>query len=128
MTVPLADSLPRIWLGSWPTTRFKATLFAPGWTNCTLPLLPMLKFCQLAMRLLLFCVTVMLLPLWLMRPLPETICPPVGKVLGATCACAGCMMQPMAESSMAPEARLPLALVISDTATQVRVISFQIRR
>lgn len=46
----------------------------------------MLKPCQLVTSLLLACWTVRVLPLWLMLPLPEAICPPRGQGEGVAAA------------------------------------------
>ena len=53
----MADSLPKIWEGSEPSTRFKATELLLGCTKRTVSLAPMLKLCQLMVAALLVWVT-----------------------------------------------------------------------
>ena len=91
-TWPLALSVPRIWLGSWPVTRLSTTAVALGWMKWTVWLAARLKLCQLMARFWLFW-TIVVVPapvpppavpavprpaLWLMLPLPALICPPLG--------------------------------------------------
>ena len=77
-TWPLACRLPRIWLGSCPTTRFSATAAALGCTKFTVSLLAMLKLCQLIARFWLPWVMVVTAPLCAMLPLPTVTCAPLG--------------------------------------------------
>jgi hypothetical protein len=81
----------------------------------------MLKLCQLVASLAVVCVTVSVLPLWLMLPVPPTMLPPVGKTLAVWANAAG--ERAHAKASVTAGARDELLLVlptedtISDTTT-----------
>ncbi len=81
ITWPLAESLPKIWLGSLPTTRLSMTALALGCTMLTLALLPILKLCQLTLALSVVCSNAIWLPLELTATEPLLTLPPWGRAV-----------------------------------------------
>ena len=76
-TVPLLLRLPRIWLGSWPSTRFSTRLLALGCSKRTAWPAPIENCCQFS-KALAVCVTV-ICPPWVTRlAWPCTTCRPLG--------------------------------------------------
>ncbi len=118
-TCPFALRLPRIWLGSCPSTRFSAIAEAFGWIKFTASLAPMPKLCQLMARFWLLWVMVVLAPAWAMLPRPALICPPVGAASANGASNAPLVSAKVAAMSLSPEMDLPRPLVFSETATQV---------
>ena len=89
-TLPLAVMCPAISDGSPPTTRFSVVALALGWTKLTVSAEPTLKLCQFtAASWLAWFTVVRVLLVWLMLACPATTCPPCGRAVGESCACAG---------------------------------------
>src|SRR6185295_15969090 len=78
-TLPLADRLPKMFDGSDPSTRLRATELLLGCTNLTASACPMLKPCQLIATFWLDWLIVMLpAPLAMLAP-PADTAPPDGR-------------------------------------------------
>ena len=138
-TWPLALIWPKIWLGLESSTRLSVTLLALGWLKLTRAWLPILKVFQSRAARLLVWLMVSVAALCEIAAWPATTWPPVGSWVGAggvgglggaapTEVDAAAIARPAAATSTAPDARFPLALAFSATATQAWVNSFQIRR
>ena len=80
MTVPLAESWPRMVLAPLPSTRFNACINWSAWTNTTFSPAAMLKLCQSITSLSEFWMTAisvgLLTTIW---PLPSAMVPPCGR-------------------------------------------------
>ncbi len=129
-TCPLAFNWPRIWLPLVSKMRLTAIAEADGCTKSTVSCGAMLKVFQSSDKFWLPCLMVVVLPDWLMVPVPDTTCPPVGP------ARANGEMKVTAVSDKAAAASLRRALlpplprprVISATATQEFVTRLHTRR
>ena len=91
ITWPFAVSLPKIWLGSFPTTRLSMTALALGCTMLTLAMLPMLKLCQFTLALSLVWSNAIWVPLVLITTEPLLTLLPWGRaelLIAGSVACA----------------------------------------
>ena len=141
-TWPLALIRPKIWLGLPPVTRFKVTLLALGWLKLTVASRPTLKVFQFKAALAVLWLMFRVLPVCCNVAWPALTVPPVGNALTGGAACAMPAMsreeanvlrrkQPVPLILLirtVPPLRLPRAFTISETATQVRLMSLHISR
>ncbi len=110
--------------------RLTATLLAEGCTKSTVSCAPILKVFQFSERFWLPCLMVVVEPAWLIVPLPDTTCPPVGPAS----ANGEIKVTAVRDSAAAASLRrallppLPRPRVVSATATQLLVTRLQTRR
>ncbi len=134
-TRPLAFRLPRIFDGSEPTTRLSVTALTLGCLKLTVSPAPMLKPCQLMAAFWLPCVIVVTPGALAMLDCPAETTPPVG----AACAVDAKAHHNAADSGVnakraradadrPPAVFLPLPEAISEAATKVPSVAFQMER
>src|SRR6185503_4486816 len=133
-TLPLADRLPRMLEGSGPSTRLSAAELLLGCTNRTASPAPMLKPCQLIATFWLDWLIVVVPAPPAMLALPAETVPPVGRAWIfepnasiTEIASAFRAKREFPATAVAPGADV-LLLLISEAATKVPVLSFQIDR
>ena len=124
-TLPLAVRLPRMFEGSDPSTRFKATELAVGCTNFTDSPAAMLKLSQLMAAFCVVCVISVLPAPLLMVALPAVTTPPAGAAkavppndsISDTASALSSKRAVEPPARFVPEAFLPAVLAFSEAAT-----------